>query len=441
MGATREATTHPAGTPADTPARAPVVAAPAEGDRRAWRAVLTAAAVSSTGDGLAAIAFPLLAIAITRDPRLIAGVAVASRLPWLLSSLPAGAIVDRSSIRRVVGFTESARTALLLLVAGAAVLHVLSLPLIYLVAFAVGTCETAFAAAMQATIPAVVAEDDLARANGHMYAAQLGGELFLGPALGGLAYAVAPALPFAGDAVSFAVCGAVLGACLPRRVAAALPERPGTGVWADMTEGLRWFCSHRLLRLLAGLVASMAFFQAMVNGVAVVYAVEELHLSKAGFGLFLALGSAGNIVGGLVAGRVKERWGTGQVLLAAGCLAAGSYVVIGTTSAAAVAVLAYIVESLVVVLGNVANLSLRQALVPTELRGRASNVFRTAVYGAIPLGAAAGGLLAHATGVRAAIVIAGAAQLGVLALAARPLSRELALHRPAPATAGLAPAA
>ncbi len=409
--------------------------------RSALRGLVAAAAISSTGDGLAAVAFPLVAIGLTHDARLIAAVAAASRLPWLVCSLPAGALVDRCSARRVVAVTEGARTVLLLLTAWAVASHAASVPLLCLVAFAVGTCETAFSAAVQSTVPALVAEQDLERANGRMYAAQMGGELFLGPALGGLAFAIGPSVPFVGDGLSFAVCGAVLLATLPRwRVDLIALERRSATLGADMLEGLRWFLSHRLIRLLAVVVGSLAFFQAMVNGVAVVYAAHVLHLSKAGFGLFIAVGSVGNVLGASVASRVKGRWGTGQLLAVAGVLAAVSYLVEGATSTTAVAVTVCAVESLVVLVGNVANLSLRQRIVPAQLRGRVSNLFRAVVYGAVPLGALFGGVVTEAAGVRAALVLAGAAQLAVLGTA-RALLREVAVYEPARPAVALAVAA
>ena len=46
-------------------------------------------AVSATGDGAFAAALPLLAVTITRDPRLVLVVTAATYLPWLLLSLPA----------------------------------------------------------------------------------------------------------------------------------------------------------------------------------------------------------------------------------------------------------------------------------------------------------------------------------------------------------------
>ncbi|HET6794616.1 MAG TPA: MFS transporter, partial [Acidimicrobiales bacterium] len=68
---------------------------------RPFWAVWTAATVSGIGDGLLLVALPLLAAAVTRDPRAVAGVAAAQRLPWLLGVV-GGAIADRTDRRRLV---------------------------------------------------------------------------------------------------------------------------------------------------------------------------------------------------------------------------------------------------------------------------------------------------------------------------------------------------
>ena len=62
-----------------------------------WR-LWWASAISSTGDGAFVAALPLLAVTISRDPRLVAVVTAASYLPWMLLSLPAGALVDRYDV-------------------------------------------------------------------------------------------------------------------------------------------------------------------------------------------------------------------------------------------------------------------------------------------------------------------------------------------------------
>src|SRR5205809_926893 len=92
--------------PRNTRTGAPAVTASHLG-RRYWR-LWGAATGSSLGDGIVFVAFPLLAASVTRDPRLIAGVAVVERLPWLLVSLAAGAMADRSDRRKFLMVVESA---------------------------------------------------------------------------------------------------------------------------------------------------------------------------------------------------------------------------------------------------------------------------------------------------------------------------------------------
>ena len=58
--------------------------------------------LSNLGDGLVLAAVPLLAVTITRDPLLVAGLTVAQFLPWLVFTLPAGALADRIDRRLII---------------------------------------------------------------------------------------------------------------------------------------------------------------------------------------------------------------------------------------------------------------------------------------------------------------------------------------------------
>src|SRR5579862_9141536 len=98
--------------------------------------------VSSVGDGLALIAFPLLAVQLTRSPVLIAGVEFAVTAPWLVFGLLAGAFVDRASRRRLLIFVEVARMAVMLLLGAAIASHHLVLIDVYAAAFLITSLET-----------------------------------------------------------------------------------------------------------------------------------------------------------------------------------------------------------------------------------------------------------------------------------------------------------
>ena len=63
------------------------------------------------------VAYPWLASAITRSPILIALAAVASRLPWLIFTLPAGVITDRFDRKKIIVAMDAARGFLTVFVA------------------------------------------------------------------------------------------------------------------------------------------------------------------------------------------------------------------------------------------------------------------------------------------------------------------------------------
>ena len=114
----------------------------------------TANAVSNLGDGVTLVAGPLLAASLTRDPRLVAGLAVAQRLPWLLFSLVSGALVDRLDRRRLMVGVDAARAVAVGLLGVAVLADLATLPLLYAVFFALGTAETLFDNAAVSILPA-----------------------------------------------------------------------------------------------------------------------------------------------------------------------------------------------------------------------------------------------------------------------------------------------
>jgi MFS family permease len=394
-----------------------------------WR-LWTAATVSNLGDGFALVAFPLLAATLTPHAGLIAGVVFAQRLPWLFFALPAGALADRLNRGTAMAFVDTARTAVLVIVTTAVATDTVSIPLLYGAAFVLGSFETLFAAASHAAVPAVVAEKDLDRANGYLFASETAGGELVGPALGGLLFAVSASVPFLGDGISFLFSAVLLVGLRSRLVAPARTE-PVT-LRADMKSGISFFRVSPILRLLAVLVGGLALCQAMVMSVLVVYGLKVLDLSIAGYGVFLAAGAVGSVLGGLAAGRVKAVLGTAGVLIGSATLAAASYVLVGATSSAPLAGGLFVVETFAVACGSIASLSLRQVIVPDELRGRVGNLFRMCIWGVIPLGALAGGIVAQFGGLRAPFLLAGAAQLVLTAAIAGRIRAEVEVVEPRP---------
>ena len=390
-----------------------------------------ASIVSGIGDGLVFIGYSLLAERLTDNALLIAGVVVADRVPAFLFGLHAGALVDRHDRRRLLQGVELFR----MLVLGVFAMLVLAghagLPLLYAAIFLASTAQTAFTPAVHAVVPSLVPSDELARSNGLLYAAETSTTQMIGPALGGIVFAAAVAAPFVVNSVSFALSAILLTIGLPLTRRVTLPPRTSS-ISADVRSGLRYFRRHPVLRTLAAVIATLAFFQSMVFAPLVLFALRTLGLSGAAFGVMFGVAAIGDVVGGLLAGRVDERFGPARILRSAGIAAALAYLTLSLAPNAVVAALALFVEAMAVAFGNVSSLALRQRIIPNEMLGRVSNIFRFAIFAALPLGALAGGAIGNQWGFRAPFVVAALGQaIVILALGPR-LHRVIGANATAP---------
>jgi MFS family permease len=267
-------------------------------------------------------------------------------------------------------------------------------------------------------LPALVPPELLAKANGSQQISLTVGESFLGPPVGSLLFAAAAALPFGLDAGSFAGSAALL-ARLPR-------TRPAPGdakhakIRAQIAEGLRWLAGHRLLRVVAVLLGIYNFANQMGQAILVLLATQTLHVSARGYGLLLAASAVGSVIGGLVNPVLTRRLGLLPSLVLPAVVDAAAFVGIGLAPGPLVVAALLAVQGFSVTMWNVVTISLRQQIVPGHLLGRVNSVYRMLGWGLMPLGALAGGFVAHAAGLRAPYVVAGLLCL-VSVLAALPL--------------------
>ncbi|MEV4360925.1 MFS transporter [Nonomuraea sp. NPDC049625] len=380
-----------------------------------WR-LWWATGVNSVGDGAFAAAVPLLAVTVTRDPRLVSIVSAATYLPWLLLSLPAGALVDRHDRVALMWRAQAIQALIAAVIAVLAAFGQIGIPVLAIIAFGLGACTVVFANAAEAVLPDIVDESLLHKANGHQQVITTVGLQFAGPPAGSLLFAVAVALPFSVDAASFALSAALL-ATLPRRRRERIEHPPMRTAIAD---GLRWLARHRLLRTLAILLGVNTFCFQLGNVSLVLLATQTLRLDTPGYGLLLAGAAIGSLLGGLVSARLVQRMGELSALLAALITNVVIFVGIGLSPNVIVLGALLAVNGFVITLWSIVTVSLRQRIVPSEMLGRVNSVYRMLGWGLIPLGALAGGLVAHAFGLRAPYPVAGALR-GVALLVAMPV--------------------
>jgi len=378
--------------------------APARLSRDYWR-LWWANTISSTGDGAFVAALPLLAVTITRDPRLVSVVTAATYLPWLLLSLPAGAVVDRCDRATLMWRAQAVQAAVVAMIAILIVVHEADIEVLAVGGLLLGSAEVIFSNAAQSVLPALVPPELLPKANGSQQVSLTVGESFLGPPAGSLLFAAAAALPFGLDAASFAGSAALLSALPKTRPAPKTTRRER--VRAQIAEGLRWLAGHRLLRVVAVLLGIYNFANQMGQAILVLLATQTLHVSTRGYGLLLAASAVGSVVGGLVNPLLTRRLGLLPSLVLPAVIDAAAFVGIGLAPGPAVVAALLAVQGFSVTMWNVVTVSLRQRIVPGHLLGRVNSVYRMLGWGLMPAGALAGGFVAHAAGLRAPYIVAG----------------------------------
>ena len=108
-------------------------------------------------------------------------VTAASYLPWMVLSLPAGALVDRYDRAALMWRAQLVQAAVLAAVALLIVFRVANIAVLGVAGLLLGSAEVIFSNAAQAVLPALVPPDLLPRLNGSQQVSLTVGETFLGP--------------------------------------------------------------------------------------------------------------------------------------------------------------------------------------------------------------------------------------------------------------------
>lgn len=377
----------------------------------------TSSLLSNLSDGFRAAAFPLVAATLTRDPMLVAGVTVAQEVPWVVAGPLAGVVVDRVDRGRLMWAVNTVRALVFGVVVMAVVFDLPSLWLLYLTAFALGVGESLYDNAAQSAVPALVDPEDLERANGRIVAAQVIGNEFVGPPLGALLFGLAVVLPFGASAFSLLIA-ALLVMGLVGKLRPVDPSALGQGIWRQVREGFRFVARDRKLSTITLLAGLLSAADAAWFAVLVLYVIEVLGTSEAGFGVILAIGAVGGITGAMLANRLTQRMPDGVVLAGSLVLSAATQFLLWTTSDTVFAVTLIAVSSLSFGIWNVVAVSMRQRLSPSRLLGRVNATYNTVAVGAAPIGAILGGVAAAQWGIRAPFLIGVPALIAGAVLAA-----------------------
>jgi MFS family permease len=355
--------------------------------------------ISNLGSSFTQWAVPLLVYKLTKSP-LSLGLATASVfVPYLLFGLLLGAWMDRVDRKRTMIALDLLNAAIILSIPLVAHFGDLTVWLIYGVAFVQSTVFIAFQAGEFAAIPSLVETDDLVTANGRIQATYSAAQV-AGPLLAGLLVSfvsIASVMTF--DAASFVV--SAISLALIRRSFNAPSDgavKEPTTILHDIREGLSYVMGHPVLRNISLMMALINFVGATTFTQLVLFANERLGAGPREVGFLFAAGSAGVVVTGLLAGRLRKRFSFTALAMTSLMLMGGLEIVFAGMRWFWIALPIWAAAQGLGILFNINTGSLRQAIVPNHLLSRILSIAGVLAWSAIPAGALVGGAVVKATG-------------------------------------------
>jgi MFS family permease len=378
------------------------------GFQRLWGA----STVWALGAEVTELALPTLAILGFGASPAQAGLLIAA--PWLtfvVVGLPAGALVDRLPRRRVMVLADLGRFAALVSVPVAFALGRLNLPWLYAVAVISGVLGVFSHVAYRSLLPALVTRNELLDGNAKLTLGE-GAAKVAGPSLTGVLIqgvgAAAALLASAGSSL----ISALLVSRLPKDQPVWRPG--GESVTGAAREGLAFVLGQSALRRIVVINTLGNLGTGIVDGVALVFAYRHLRLDAATVGFAMAVGSAGFLLSASVSSGITRGLGPG-LTLAISCLvysAAPFALFLGPLGYPLAAVMGWrLLYGVSLPPYDVNAATIRQAVTPDRLQGRAIAAINTIGWGALGLGPLLGGVLGERIGAQPTILIGGCACL------------------------------
>lgn len=284
--------------------------------------------ISVIGDHISLIAFPFLVLQMTGSPALTAFVLAAQGLPRAVFMLMGGAIVDRTSPRRVMILSNLARCVLVMVLAFLISIDAATIPLIFAGAALFGIADAFFYPANTSMVPTVVHKDELKEGNAIIQGSTWVG-VIIGPAIAGFIIAGEVttmghdtgleaatyqssregfARAFFIDGLTFAFSFITLLFVKARKLSDEDDEATdaGTSMFGEVKEALKWVWSVPAIRLgFIGVAIIEFFFQTPIFVGLPALAKERFLEPSYVYGLIIAAYGVGALLGAVLGGSTK----------------------------------------------------------------------------------------------------------------------------------------
>jgi len=408
-------------TPAD-PALAAVY--PPLWRNRDYMLLWTGQLVSQVGSNVSQIAYPLLILALTHSAAKAGFVGALYSLPYVIFSLPAGALIDRWNRKIVMIVCDAGRACALGSIPIVYALGHLTLLQLYLTATVEGSLFVFFNIAEVACLPRVVPGPQIPTAS----AQNEGGQILtflVGPPLGGILYSLARTIPFAVDAISYGASVISLSLIKTRFQGERTAERRSLRV--EIKEGVSWLWHQKLIRFMALLTGGLNL-TGSASALPVIVLAQHQHATPAVIGLIFSIASLGGLAGAFLAPRVQRTFGFGRVIVTSVWLTALTYLLLAVAPNPVLLGVALGASFIFGPIYNAVQFGYRLQIIPDALQGRVNSAFRLVAFGFQPLGLALSGVLITAIGPVQTILVFGA--IGIALAVATTLNGRVRNARP-----------
>lgn len=349
---------------------------------------------------------------LTQSPLALGIVGLVEFVPMFLLALPAGELADRFDPRRIItlaSLLEALSSALLLVFVLSRQTAVWPL---YAVILLYGTARGFSGPATRSLLPFLVPPEKLPRSLAWgSSVTQLA--IIAGPALGGFAYALGPAIAYGGALGASLVSAAGMLFLGGRRVApdtAALASRV-----ARVREGIEFVRSRPVI---FGAI-SLDLFAVLLGGAASllpVYARDILHVGPGGLGILRSAPAFGAALTALYLARRPVERGVGRAMFAAVIVFGIGTIVFGVSGNFGLSLAALAITGAADQISVYIRSALVQFATPDAMRGRVSAVSTLFISASNELGGFESGVTAALLGTVPAVVLGGVGTLVVVAI-------------------------
>jgi MFS family permease len=358
-----------------------------------------------TRDGLPMAATMILSASATQMGLL----AALGGITTFIAGPTAGWLTDRMRRRPILVATDIGRALVLAIIPLAAWQGWLSMAVLYAVVSAAGLLTVFFDVAYQSILPAMVSQEDLLDGNSKLMLSASTAEM-IGPALTGFLVQLftAPRAILL-DSVSFLVSAASVLSMRAPEAKVETGDRPAA--WHEMFAGLPYVWHHPILRPLALRAATSSFSYGFFAALYVLFAIRELKIQPAVYGILVTLGGISSFLGANLVQWLLKRVTAGQALIGATIVGGLLVLVIplgrGPFWGAVCLGISQLLGDLSFPIYYITELTLRQRVSEPSLLGRVNATMQMLFRGVLPIGSLVGGVLGATIGIRETMVLSG----------------------------------